>query len=72
MAEENSWRDWPGGEMPVSGDTLVDVRWGDGAIYERQLARTWGWNIPVQPGVNDQDAGIIVAWRPAEAERAHV
>ena len=39
----SEWIKWKGGEMPVSGDVKVDIRWIDGSVYKNSPARDWGW-----------------------------
>lgn len=41
MSQE--WIEWNGGEMPVPGNTLVEVAFHNGARIERDCASSWYW-----------------------------
>lgn len=52
----SDWIEWKGGECPVLGLELVDVRFRDGSTAERESASTWGWR-------KDGSAHDIIAYR---------
>lgn len=48
---DDDWIEWAGGESsPVRDEVIVDVKWSNGSIDERQEAGEWRWkyctNIP--------------------------
>lgn len=52
----DGWIEWAGGDIPVSLDTVVDVRQRDGGVYENEDAQELRWIHLCSP--ND-----IVAYR---------
>lgn len=58
----NEWIDWGGGECPVDGDTLVDVKFLDGGEELRESADYWRWGF-------DQGSSRIIAYRLSQSEK---
>lgn len=42
--DSDGWIPWNGGNCPVEGDVLVEVKFRDGTINEIEEARQWKWN----------------------------
>lgn len=74
----NGWTEWCGGEMPVDGGTIVDVRLGNGAIVTATRADRLLWGRPRQEtgrevgneppsGRVGKSGGMVVAYRELEA-----
>lgn len=65
----DGWIDWPGGECPVEGSTLVEVKYRNELPYHIKginAAGKWNWR-------HDDHNGDIIAYRlhqPQEAEQA--
>jgi hypothetical protein len=55
---EEPWIEWKGGEKPVEGYAMVDVKFRYGAVCENSPACSWFW----EHSGSDDD---IVAYRPA-------
>ena len=56
----NDWIEWNGGECPVPGDTLVEVKFrNSNRTYKASPAKEWDWVI-------DHCAGDIIADRVIE------
>lgn len=74
----NGWIEWRGGEMPVSGDVVVDVQFGNGAVVRAIRADRLLWGRPRQEtgrevgseppsGRTGKSGGMVVAYRELEA-----
>ena len=55
----SEWIEWNGGECPVAGDTLVEVRFQDGTHSKARKAAIWSWK-------HDFVNSDIVAYRIVE------
>ena len=60
---EPQWIEWHGGECPVDGDTLVDVKYGDLSKKPLSPADSLLWDHTVQSGQN------IIAYRVIEQDK---
>jgi len=62
-----AWIEWEGGDMPVSPETIVDVRLGgiDGP-FEGKKAGVWQWKEAYRP---EDGLGLIVAYRVISEEQ---
>lgn len=67
----DGWIDWPGGECPVDGDSLVQVKYRNGFVNHAEPAKFYIWtNGYGSCSTTDAD---IIAYRlhqPQEAEQA--
>ena len=63
--QTSEWIEHDGKEMPVDGDVIVDVQWGDGEVFEDTPASTWNWCIDNDPNSPEfgSGAGIITHYR---------
>ena len=66
-----TWVKWAGGEMPVAGGTLVDIRFGNGRTVMATRADRWLWGAPRRedgkPNRLETYGGAIVAYRELES-----
>ena len=57
----NEWIEWNGGEMPVPGNTVVDIKCFNTAVFAEQIAGCCMWNRI--------DGYRIVAYRITQPEQ---
>ena len=57
------WIEWNGGECPVAGDVVVDVKRRDGQVSQADQFSEWRWS-------HWPDPSDIVAYRLVDAPRA--
>jgi hypothetical protein len=58
VAHPIGWQSWEGGRCPVPSDSLVNVMFADGEMYDGVIAGELRWD-------HIGSAGDIVAWRTA-------
>ena len=47
-SDNNGWIEWKGGECPVDGETLVEVRFSNGTEDNKEYANYWSWVYSIQ------------------------
>lgn len=70
MTTNTDWIEWAGGECPVPGDTIVDVKHMDGDITPHTLARDLIYEDPrvgydwwAHEDTEDSIDGYVIAYR---------
>ena len=60
---DDGWIPWGGGDRPVYGNELVDVKFRCGPVVKSERAKTWNWDVDD----TNTDPNDIVAYRVVKA-----